>query len=144
MATITSAQILSEWKDRIAALVPLTSAGADDKFHAQVGLRHTFLGSRAVLLTCSPGRRVQSGRTCSDWEMQALIEAWYVDQPGGDAYLRACEDAEQITDDLYDWVTSNDGETFGLLKIEPDLASIAGIDGELQVSRQVRFVYRGL
>ena len=144
MPAITSAQILEAWKQRIEALQPLTRAGVDDRYQVVIGIRHTYQGSRAVLLTCNPGRRVQGGRTCSDWECQALLEAWYVDMPGGDAYLRAVEDAEQIVDDLYTWLASNDGENLGLLRVEPELANIVGTENELQVSRPVRFLYRGL
>jgi len=144
MATITSAQILTAWKERLVALQPLTRAGADDRYQVVIGVRHTYMGSRAVLLTCNPGRRVQGGRSCSDWEFQALVEVWYLDAPGGDAYLRACEDAEQIADDLYAWLASNDGESLGLLRVELELANIMGTEQELQVSRPVRFLYRGL
>ena len=142
MPAVTSGQILAALKVRIEALAPAQRASVDDKYQVVVGVRHSYMGSRAVLLTCSPGRREQGGRTCSDWECAVLVEVWYVDSPG--AYLRACEDAEQIADDLYTWVTSDAGETLGLLKVEPDLASIVGVEGELQVSRSIRFVYRGL
>jgi len=142
IGSTTSGSILAAWKVRIDALVPITRAGVDDKYQSIVGLRHTHMGSRAILLTCQPGRRLQGGRSCSDWEMIALIEAWYLDNPG--AYAQTCEDAEQIADDLYTWVASVAGEDLGLLRIEPELANIAGGDGELQVTRTVRFVYRGL
>lgn len=138
----TSGQILAAWKLRLDALVPLSTVGVDDRFQVVIGTRTAYLGSRAVLLSVSPGRRVQSGRTCADWEAIALIEVWYVDGQG--AYLRACEDAEQIADDLYTWAAANDGEALGLLRVEPELASIVGAEGELQVSRSVRFVYRGI
>jgi len=144
MPVITSSQILQEWKSRIEALDPLTRAGVDDRYQVVIGVRHTYMGSRAVLLTCNPGRRVQGGRSCSDWECQALIEVWYVDTPGGGAYLRVAEDAEQIADDLYTWLASDAGETLGLLRVELELANIVGTENELQVSRPVRFLYRGL
>lgn len=140
--TLTSGTILTAWKARLDALAPITRAGPDDRYQVVLGLRSSYLGSRCVLLTCQPGRRVQGGRSCSDWEFIALIEVFYLDNPG--AYAQACEDAEQITDDLYTWVASNDGENLGLLRIDPELANITGADGELQVSRQVRFLYRGL
>ena len=142
MSTTTSGGILTAWKDRLEALAPITRAGADDRYQVVVGLRSTYLGSRGVLLTCQPGRRLQGGRSCSDWEASAMVEIFYLDNPG--AYAQACEDAEQIADDLYDWVASNDGENLGLLRIDPELATIVGADNELQVSRVVRFVYRGL
>ena len=142
MARTTTAELLTAWKDRIAALVPLTSASPDDVYHVAVGLRIAYLGNRAVLLTCQPGRRVQGGRTCSDWEATCLIEAFYLDNPG--AYEQATQDAEQICNDLYDWVASDAGQELGLLRVEPDLANIAGVDGELQVQRQIRFLYKGL
>ena len=142
MPAITSADILSAWKLRIEALTPAERAGADDRYQVVVGLRTSVLGARAVMLQAQPGRRVQGGRTCSDWECQALVEVWYLDNPG--AYLQACADAEQITGDLYDWISSAAGESFGLLRIDPELATIIGTDGELQVLRQVRFVYRGI
>jgi hypothetical protein len=142
ISSTTSGSILAAWKARIDVLAPITRAGVDDKYQAIIGLRHTYMGSRAILLTCNPGRRLQGGRTCSDWEMTALIETWYLDNPG--AYSQACEDAEQIADDLYTWISSTDGEDLGLLRIEPELATIAGGEGELQLTRTVRFVYRGL
>lgn len=142
MASTTSGAILTAWKARLDALQPITRAGADDRYQVTVGLRSSYLGSRGVLLTCQPGRRLQGGRTCSDWETIALLEIFYLDNPG--VYAQACEDAEQIVDDLYTWVASNDGENLGLLRIDPELATIVGADNELQVSRAVRFVYRGL
>lgn len=138
----TSGAILTAWKVRLDALTPISRAGTDDRYQVVVGLRSSYLGSRGALLTCQPGRRVQGGRSCSDWEAGAMIEIFYLDNPG--VYAQACEDAEQIADDLYDWVASNDGENMGLLRVEPELATIVGADNELQVSRQVRFVYRGL
>lgn len=138
----SSAQILDAWRKRIEMLVPLTRAGTDDQYRPVVGVRHTYLGSRAILLTCSPGRRVFPTNSCSDWEFQASIEVWYIDQQG--AYLRACEDADQLTDDLYQWVSSNEGLELGLLRVEPELANIAGSDNELQLTRSVRFIYRGI
>ena len=69
--------------------------------------------------------------------MQALVEVWYVDQQG--AYLRAVEDAEQICDDLYDWIATQTD----ILKVEPDLANITGADNELSMSRSVRFTFTG-
>jgi hypothetical protein len=138
----TSADLLTELKTRIEALVPTTRAGADDRYQVQIGVRHTYLGSRAVLLSCNPGHRVFAPIGCSDWEVQLLIEVWYIDQQG--AYLRACEDAEQICDDLYDWVASVAGQTLGILQIEPDMANIQGADNELFCSRSVRIRYAGL
>ncbi|MBM5812795.1 MAG: hypothetical protein FJ191_12680 [Gammaproteobacteria bacterium] len=142
MPTVTSGGILSAWATRIEALVPASRVGEDDRFRVVVGLRTAVTGSRAVLLTAQAGRRLQSGRTCSDWECVALCEVWYLDNSG--AYATALDDAEAIAADLYDWVSSNDGENLGLLQVEPELANIVGADGELQVLRQVRFVYRGL
>jgi hypothetical protein len=133
----TSAEILTDWKARIEALVPAHRAGTDDRYQVQIGVRHTYLGSRAVLLSCNPGRRIFPAQGCSDWEMQALIEVWYVDQQG--AYLRAVEDAEQICDDLYDWIATQTD----ILKVEPDLANIMGADNELSMSRSVRFTFTG-
>lgn len=133
---------MTAWAARLAALTPATRAGADDRYQVVLGVRTSYLGSRAVLLTCQPGRRMQGGRTCSDWELVALIEVFYLDHPG--TYAQACEDAEQIVADLYDWVASNDGSNLGLLRIDPELATISGLDGELLVARQVRFEYRGL
>ena len=138
----SSAEILTEWKARIEALVPAAVVGVNDRYQVQIGLRHTYLGSRAVLLSCNPGHRVFPAISCADWEMVALVEVWYIDAAG--AYLRAVEDAEQICADLYDWLQSAGGQTIGLLKIEPDLASINGGDNELSVSRQVRFTFAGV
>jgi hypothetical protein len=138
----SSAEILTEWKARIEALVPAAVVGVNDRFQVQIGLRHTYLGSRAVLLSCNPGHRVFPAISCADWEMLALVEVWYIDAQG--AYLRAVEDAEQICADLYDWLQSAGGQTLGLLKIEPDLATINGADNELSVSRQVRFTFAGV
>lgn len=142
MPSTTSGAILTAWKARLDALQPITRAGVDDRYQVVVGLRSSYLGSRGVLLTCQPGRRLQGGRTCSDWEMVATIEVWYLEHPG--TYAQACEDAEQIADDIYTWVASNDGENMGLLRVDPELAAISGADNELLVSRSVRFVYRGL
>ena len=142
MPGTSSGAILTEWKTRLSALDPLTRAGPDDRYQVVIGLRSSYLGSRGLLLTCQPGRRLEGGRTCSDWEFVALVEAFYLDNQG--VYTQACEDSEQIVDDLYAWVGSNDGENLGLLRVEPDLATIVGLDGELQVSRQVRILYRGL
>jgi hypothetical protein len=139
---ITSAAILQAWAARIEALVPAERSGDDDRFRVVVGLRTAVTGSRAVLLTAQAGRRTQGGRTCSDWESVATIEVWYLDNPG--AYVQALADAEQVVADLYDWVSSNDGESLGLLQVQPELGNIVGAEGELQVSRQVRFLYRGL
>lgn len=138
----TAAEILTQWKARIEALVPASVVGVNDRYQVQIGLRHTYLGSRAVLLSCNPGHRVFPAISCADWEMQCEIEVWYVDAQG--AYLRAVADAEQICADLYDWLQSNDGQTLGLLKIEPDLASINGAENELSVSRTVRITYAGV
>ena len=138
----SSAEILTEWKARIEALVPAAVVGVNDRYQVQIGLRHTYLGSRAVLLSCNPGHRVFPAISCADWEMVALVEVWYIDAQG--AYLRAVEDAEQIAADLYDWLQSAGGQTLGVLKIEPDLASINGADNELSVSRQVRFTFAGV
>lgn len=142
MPNTTSSAILLAWKARLDALVPATRAGPDDKYQVVIGLRSNYMGNRCVLLTCQPGRRVQGGRTCSDWETVATIEAFYLDN-GPLSYLQACEDAEQIVDDVYDWLASNDGQTLGLLRAEPDLANISGNEGELQVVRTIRFVYDG-
>jgi hypothetical protein len=142
MPAITSGGILTAWAARIEALVPAERAGDDDRYRVVVGLRTSVTGSRAVLLTAQAGRRLQGGRTCSDWECVATIEVWYLDNPG--TYAQALADAEQVAADLYDWGASNDGENFGLLQVAPELATIVGADGELQVSRQVQFVYRGL
>ena len=138
----SSAEILVEWKARIDGLVPTTRAGADDRYQVQIGVRHTYLGNRAVLLSCNPGHRIFPAISCADWEMVALVETWYIDAAG--AYLRAVEDSEQICADLYDWLQSAGGQTLGLLKIEPDLATINGGDNELSVSRQVRFTFAGV
>jgi hypothetical protein len=138
----SSAEILTEWKARIEALVPAAVVGVNDRYQVQIGLRHTYLGSRAVLLSCNPGHRVFPAISCADWETVALVEVWYIDAQG--AYLRAVEDAEQICADLYDWLQSAGGQTLGLLKIEPDLATINGADNELSVSRQVRFTFAGV
>jgi hypothetical protein len=138
----SSAEILTEWKARIEALVPAAVVGVNDRYQVQIGLRHTYLGSRAVLLSCNPGHRVFPAVSCADWEMVALVEVWYIDAQG--AYIRAVEDAEQICADLYDWLQSAGGQTLGLLKIEPDLATINGADNELSVSRQVRFTFAGV
>lgn len=139
----TAADLLTAWAARIEALTPVETAGVDDRYRVVIGLRHAYLGSRAVMLTCQPGRRVQSGRMCSDWETQATIEVWYVDQPGGNAYSRAVRDAEQIADDLYDWVSSAQADTDGLLRVDVELAQIDGSENELVCSRGVRLVYRG-
>ncbi|MBM4346201.1 MAG: hypothetical protein FJ100_22735 [Deltaproteobacteria bacterium] len=142
MASTTSGEILTTLKARIEALTPAVKASPDDRYQVVVGLRAAFAGNRQVLLTAQPGRRIQGGRTCSDWETVVLVECWYLDHP--DAYVNACNDSEQICNESYDWVASTEGETLGLLRAEPDLANIVGSDGELQVSRSVRFVYRGL
>lgn len=142
MPSTTSAGILTAWAARIEALVPTDRVGEDDKFRVVVGLRTAVTGSRAVLLTAQAGRRLQGGRTCSDWECVGLFEAWYLDNPG--AYAVALADAELVAADLYDWQASTDGEALGLLQVLPELANIVGAEGELQVVRQVRFVYRGL
>jgi hypothetical protein len=142
MPNTSSSAILRAWKARIEALVPVTQAGPDDRYHVAIGMRIAYMGSRAVILSCQPGRRVQGGRTCSDWETVTTIEAFYLDH-GQDSYLQACEDAEQIVDDIYDWIASNDGQNLGLLRAEPDLANIAGAEGELQLVRTIRFVYDG-
>lgn len=138
----SAAEILTEWKARIETLVPVTVAGVNDRYQVQIGLRHNYLGSRAVLLSCNPGHRVFPAISCADWEFQALVEVWYIDQQG--AYLRAVDDAEQICADLYDWLQSAGGQNLGLLKIEPDLASISGAENELSVARTVRFLYSGV
>lgn len=142
MPAITSAAILQAWAARIEALVPAERSGDDDKYRCVVGLRTHVSGSRAVLLTAQAGRRVQGGRTCSDWECVAIIETWYLDNAG--AYAQALADAEQVAADLYDWATSTEGEAFGLLQVAPELAILVGAEGEISSQRQVRFLYRGL
>ena len=145
--TVRLASILTAWRDRIAALAPSTAIADDDVYRVQIGTRHWHLGSRAVLLTCEPGQRLASLRSCSDWEATVALEVYYLDTPPEDedssAYLRAVEDAEQLVADLYDWATSGDGQDLGILAVEPSAASIAGGEGLLLVARAIRFVYRG-
>lgn len=69
------------------------------------------------------------------------IEMFYTAQQG--SYLRAVEDQDQIVSDLYEW-TVTDGATLGVLKIEPDMASISEpVDGEILVQRFIRVEYQG-
>jgi hypothetical protein len=142
MANTTSGGLLLALKARIEALTPAAKFHPDDAYRVGIGSRVAFQGNRTVLLSCAPGRRIQGGRTCSDWETVIAIQAFYVDNPG--MYEVACDDAEQIANELYDWVASAAGQTLGLLQVEPELANIAGDEGELEVSRFARFLYRGL
>jgi hypothetical protein len=141
MATTNARAILESLKTRIEALTPSDRLGIDDQYRVTIGLRTAHTGARSTLLTCSPGRRKFEQRTCSDWELMISIEMFYTAQQG--SYLRAVEDQDQIVSDLYEW-TVTDGATLGVLKIEPDMASISEpVDGEILVQRFIRVEYQG-
>lgn len=149
MATTSLSPLLQALAARIEALTPTTSiAGeADDAYHVAIGTRHAWTGSRAILLTGDPGVRARQSASCSDWLVDVTIEAFYIDtapeSAASGAYLRACEDADQIAAELYAWATSAAGQALGLLSVEPQPAVIGPGEGELACQRVVRIRYRG-
>jgi hypothetical protein len=127
------------------ALVPVIDAVAvadptsqDDKFRTLIGQRVALRGSRAVVLSATGGRRINAGRTCSDYETQITIDVYYVD-PQGRSLGRAIADSEAIVEALYQYAVTN---TIGVASIEPDLAVGSLVDdGDLVMSRTARVVF---
>lgn len=143
MAT-TAAAILQAWKARINVLNAFDPANVDDRMRADVGMLSTDSGGRDINLTCQPGRRVKSGYTDSDWEAMLIFSAFYtgMDEQG---YVHAATDTENVTADLYDWVSEAAGQDLGLLRFEPQFPTITADEenGECQVTMMVRVQYRG-
>lgn len=130
---------MEAWVDSIEALSVSDPASPDDRFRAFVGQRTALRGSRSVVLSGTGGRRINAGRTCSDWETAITIDVYYVD-PQGRSLARAVTDSETIIAGLYDWIATNN---IGASKIEPDLAVASLVDdGDLVMSRTCRVIFQ--
>jgi len=137
MATTTRA-ILQELVGVIDAVAVSDPAGVDDKFRTLIGQRVALRGSRAVVLSATGGRRINAGRSCSDYETQVTVDVFYVD-PQGRSLGRALDDSEAILEAIYLWVSTNN---LGVASIEPDLAVGSLIeDSDLVMSRTIRVVF---
>lgn len=134
----TTAEILDELIAEIEAVSPYQPASPDDKFRARVGQRVALRGSRAVVLSGTGGRRINAGRTCSDYETEITIDVFYVDSQGR-SLTKAIADSEAIIEALYTWSVTN---ALGVASIEPDLAVASLLDdSDLVMSRTIRIVF---
>lgn len=143
MATYAStAAVLDAMKTRIEALVPVPQFADDDRFRVQIDVRTTLNGSRAVLLSAlAATRKFLSGRTCTDWETQVEISAYYTNVPveAGEQTVmqRALKDAEDVLADLYTWGASADV----VIQAEPGQVLDDG-QGELVCTRILRIQFQ--
>ncbi len=134
----TTREILDELVTQIDAVAAFDPASPDDKFRTRVGQRVALRGSRAVVLSGTGGRRLNAGRTCSDYETEITIDVFYVDTQGR-SLSKAIADSEAIIEALYTWSVTN---TIGVSRIEPDLAVASLLDdSDLVMSRTMRVVF---
>lgn len=134
----TTKEILEALIPVIEAVPATDPASPDDRFRARIGQRVALRGSRAVVLSASGGRRLNAGRTCSDYETELTIDTFYVDAQGR-SLVKAINDSESILEALYDWSVTND---LGVSRIEPDLAVGSLLDdSDLVMSRTMRIIF---
>jgi hypothetical protein len=134
----TTAEILTELIAEIEAVAPYQPASPDDRFRARIGQRVALRGSRAVVLSAAGGRRINAGRTCSDYESEITIDVFYVDAQGR-SLIKAIADSEAILEALYTWSVTN---ALGVARIEPDLAVASLLDeSDLVMTRTLRVVF---
>ena len=92
----------------------------------------------AVVLSATGGRRINAGRSCSDYETEITIDVFYVDTQGR-SLSKAIADSEAIIEALYTWSVTN---SIGVSRIEPDLAVASLLDdSDLVMSRTMRVVF---
>ena len=135
----TTRKILDELVTQIDAVAPYQPSSPDDRFRTRVGQRVALRGSRAVVLSATGGRRINAGRSCSDYETEITIDVFYVDAQGR-SLGKAIEDAEAIVEALYTWSVTN---SIGVGRIEPDLAVASLLDdSDMVMSRTMRVVFQ--
>ena len=134
----TTREILDTLIGVIDAVAPYEPASPDDKFRTRVGQRVALRGSRAVVLSGTGGRRLNAGRTCSDYETEVTVDVFYVDAQGR-SLSKAIADSEAIVEALYTWSVTNN---LGVARIEPDLAVASLLDdSDLVMSRTMRIIF---